>query len=179
MTDEPRVLTLVYNEKLYLVAEGRDDGDRGFVSRTGLTAEQFVADLLGQITYRFGADNSGAMRGSIVNQVMPLCDKDLWERSDDRTPRTWHTEDHGYRFYPYTAGDVSTIMRCGRPVVYLERHGERFFAAMSPGQDGFEVLSSADVLQFVDARLAATNVEVVRDRDELLGYINEKGHLTF
>jgi hypothetical protein len=173
----PRILTLRMAATLYVVAEPGDD-ESEYVRLTGFTQEQFIADLLARVSYWLGRDDTGRFRGSIVNDVMPLCDADIWSQQPQTEPRSWHSEGDLLRFYPWTLGDLFTVMRCGRPASYLERF-DSLFGAMSQGGDGLELHHAAEAETFVFSVLSVSKLPVVRDCQELREYIDSDGNLNY
>jgi hypothetical protein len=149
-----------------------------FVATTGLTERQLTAELFASIAYMFGSVE-GRFVGFIVNDTMPLCDGDFWGESTEPGIRTWHPTGGGFRFYPYTLGDVRLVTHAGASHCWIGE-SERHLLSMSPGRDSFSVrgLTDAD-FDSIFRLLRSFGIEVLVDQEVLRQFVNDDGDIRY
>jgi hypothetical protein len=162
---------------LYIIVE--DAGDEPEVVRlSGLTVEQLVSGIMVRASYRLSSDR-GCFRGSVINDVQPLCDGERWDERAEPGIRTWCREDEWFfRFFPCTLGDLYTVTRFGRPAIYLDRF-DGVFAAMSQGGDGVQIRYATQVYGLLLELLHATGLPVVEDAQDIAGWVDANGNLAY
>ncbi len=165
---------------LHVIVEGEghwlDDVEpSSFVTMTGYLVEQLVAEIVAVLAYKLGS-NRGRFMGSVFNMVMPLCELEFWAEAMSPGIRTWHKDELGYRFYPYTQADLRAVTRCGNPMVNLAS-GKSL--CISQGGDGLTAKNFTAVeREQILWQLETYQLPVLHD-EELQNFIDEHGDLRY